>query len=115
VRHLAFVAVLAALATPVWAQTDALPPEVDKLLWCASAFYWLAGSAEDSGDQAEAELYDGWSQQLLNRVGVSLTARAYAPERIEALIADYDERVLAELGSPTASHDITTCPAVLEE
>jgi hypothetical protein len=110
--HLLTVAAFA--ATPALAQETPVPPEVDRVLWCASAFYWLAGSAEDSGDQTEAEMYDRWSQSLLDRAGVSLTARAFPPSRIEELVAEYDERVLAELGSAEPPYDVATCPTLLQ-
>jgi hypothetical protein len=97
----------------VRAQETAVPADVDKVLWCASAFYWLAGSAEDSGDKTEAEMYDRWSSQLLELAGVSLTASGYAPDSIEALISAYDERVLGEIGSAEAPYDVATCPTLL--
>jgi len=113
-RRLVTITLLAILAGgPALAQETEVPPEVDRVLWCASAFYWLAGSAEDSGDAIEAEMYDRWSQQLLDTAGTSLTARAVPPERIETLITAYDERVLAEIGTQSAPHDIARCPELI--
>jgi hypothetical protein len=100
------------LATPVVAQD--VSPENDKRLWCASAFYWLAGSAEDSGDATEAEMYDRWSQKLLEMASVSLTKAGYVPDKIEKLIQTYDENTLAQLGTDTAPYDVATCPKLLE-
>lgn len=96
---------------PAFAQD--LSPQNDKLLWCASAFYWLAGSAEDSGDTEEAELYDRWSQNLLELAGMSLTIAGLAPETIEKLIADYDQAALEQLASDDPPHDVVTCPELL--
>lgn len=100
---------------PALAQDNAVPPDVDRVLWCASAFYWLAGSAEDSGDKTEAEMYDRWSQALLDMGGVSLTARGFVPDQIETLIATYDERVLNEVGAPDAPYDVANCPTLMGE
>lgn len=111
----AFVTALfmvAAFAAPALAQ-PALAPEADKTLWCASAFYWLAGSAEDSGEPEEAEMYDRWSKRLLDIAGAALARSGYVPEKIEEIILGYDEQVLGELGTPEAAHDITTCPDLL--
>jgi hypothetical protein len=85
----------------------------DKLLWCASAFYWLAGSAQDSGDAEESATYDRWSQTLLEIASASLVAAGIQPDRIEALIASYDEATLQQLGRPDAPHDVGTCPDLL--
>ena len=59
-----------AFAAPVAAQD--ISADTDKTLWCASAFYWLAGSAEDSGEAEEAEMYDRWSKRLLDVAGAAL-------------------------------------------
>ena len=106
------------LATGVSAQTSALrdsavPPGIDRALWCASAFYWLAGSAEDSGDSSEAEIYDGWSSRLLEMAAEAMTSIDLPPEEIERLIAAYDQRALEELGTNTAPYDVAMCPDLL--
>lgn len=92
-----------------------VPPGIDRALWCASAFYWLAGTAEDSGDHDEAELYDGWSKRLLDLAGEALTEIGTAPEDIEQLVTAYDKVALEQLGSNTAAYDVVTCPDLLEE
>lgn len=126
-RLLKIAVVLAASSVPALGQDGAgapttasaapaaapVPAEADKLLWCGSAFYWLAASAEDSGETEEAETYDRWSKRLLEVAGASLTSAGFAPERIEQLVADYDQAALAELGTPEAPHDIVTCPDLL--
>ena len=48
-KTLAALSLLAILALASPARAQPIAPETDKLLWCASAFYWLAGSAEDFG------------------------------------------------------------------
>jgi hypothetical protein len=113
-RSLLAVVTLVSAPAAGLAQESPVPPEVDKVLWCASAFYWLAGSAEDSGDAAEAEMYDRWSQQLLDTAAQSLTARATPPDTIEALITSYDERVLGELSTDaTPAYDVANCATLL--
>jgi hypothetical protein len=106
------VVLLALVATGARAQE--VSPENDKRLWCASAFYWLAGSAEDSGDATEAETYDRWSQKLLEMAGVSLTKAGFVPDRIEELIQTYDQSALSQLGTDQAAYDVATCPKLLE-
>lgn len=110
--ELAAAALLLAFAAPP-ALAQAISPEIDKTLWCASAFYWLAGSAEDAGDTAEAALYDRWSGRLLDVAGAALTNAGFQPERIEELVTEYDEAALAQIGLPDAPHDVTTCPNLL--
>lgn len=104
-------------AGPATAASDlsSLSPESDRLLWCASAFYWLAGSAEDSGETEEAEMYDGWSAELVALAGRELTALGHTPESIESLIAHYDAIALDELGSADARHDIVACADLAAE
>ena len=99
------------VAPPALAQP--VSPETDKLLWCASALYWLAGSAEDAGDTAEASLYDRWSKRLLDVAGAALTASGFKPEKIEELVTLYDEAALAQIGLPDAPYDVVTCPELL--
>ena len=112
-KPLASLLLVASLLTPLPVVAQQLNPSDDKLLWCASAFYWLAGTAEDSGDTEEAALYDRWSQRLLEIAGASLIEAGVLPERIEALIAEYDQAALEQLGLPDAPHDVATCPDLL--
>lgn len=112
-RLSASAAALALLVMPAVAQT--VSPDQDKLLWCASAFYWLAGSAEDSGDAEEADMYDRWSKKLLDIAGPTLVSAGFQPDSIEALVARYDERALAELNSDNPPYDIVTCPTLLTQ
>ena len=100
-----------AFAAPAAAQD--ISPDTDKTLWCASAFYWLAGSAEDSGETSEAEMYDRWSKRLLDVAGAALRSTGYVPQKIEEIVLSYDEAVLAQLGTPDAPHDVVTCPDLL--
>ena len=112
--RLLVIALALALARPAAAE-DVLPPQTDRLLWCASAFYWLAGSAEDAGATKEAETYDRWSQRLLEVAGDALAASGFAPERVEELVSSYDMKVLGELGTDKARYDVVTCPELLGE
>jgi hypothetical protein len=98
-------------APPAFAQL--VSPQNDRLLWCASAFYWLAASAEDSGEEEEAELYDRWSKRLLDIAGVSLTQSGVNAEKIEELVAAYDAAALEQLGTAESPHDIIACPELL--
>lgn len=108
-------AITAALLLAGPAGADEIAPETDKMLWCASAFYWLAGSADDSGDAEEAELYDSWSTALVDEASTALVASGVTPERIEQLIAGYDDLVLDELGTGEARYDVLGCPELVEE
>ncbi len=95
------------------ASAQPVPPHADKILWCASAFYWLAGNAADSGETAESEMYDRWSNRLMEMGSTALVAEGFQPARIEELITSYDEAALVQLADNTASYDVTTCPALL--
>ena len=90
-----------------------VPPHVDKTLWCASAFYWLAGNAADAGDTAESELYDRWSNRLMELGSAALIVEGFEPDRIEELISSYDEAALVQIADNTAPYDVATCPAML--
>lgn len=109
--RLAAVAVLALSGAPAFAQP--VPAEADKLLWCASAFYWLAGTAADAGDNDEAEMYDRWSKRLLEVASISLIGSGFQPDTIEALVTRYDEATLVQLADGSAPHDVATCPELL--
>ena len=122
-RASAACALVLALALPAVAQeataaaapriTVSVAPETDKHFWCASAFYWLAGSAEDSGDTEEAEMYDRWSKRLLEIASATLTAEGVKPEGIETMIANYDEKALVDLSGEAPPYDVATCPQLL--
>ena len=110
-RFIALIAV--ALATPAAAQTAS--PETDRILWCASAFYWLAGSAADSGDDEESGMYDRWATRLMEVGSAALFAEGFQPDTIEKMIASYDEKTLVELADNKATYDVTACPELLRE
>ncbi len=105
------IAALALTAPPAAAQV--VSPHTDKLLWCASAFYWLAGSAADSGDAEESKMYDRWSTRLTEVGSAALFAEGFAPDKIDELIASYDEAALVQLADNTAPYDVATCPELL--
>jgi hypothetical protein len=108
-RFIALIAV--ALATPAAAQTAS--PETDRVLWCASAFYWLAGSAADSGEDTESKVYDRWANRLMEVGSAALFAEGFQPDTIEQMIATYDQKALVELADNTATYDVTKCPELL--
>lgn len=87
-----------------------LSPAADRLLWCGSAFFWLATDAYDSGEDAEAKQYEAWSDDLASRVDMLLEAEGRDGDAISALRDDYDNRVVAEMGKPGAKYDVTACP-----
>ena len=102
-----------ALLGPAPAASPEIPAAADRVLWCASAFFWLAGSAADSGDDEEAGQYDGWADQLTRQGAALLHDHGVASGRIEEIIAEYDQQVLDELAARTGHHDVVDCPALL--
>jgi hypothetical protein len=101
------VPALAAPATPI-------PPEADRLLWCGNAFYWLGIDASDAGNEKEADQYQGWSDQLLDRAATLLAASGLDAEGTDALIESYADKALEEMASPDAPYDVaTTCPTLV--
>jgi hypothetical protein len=98
---------------PVLAQQ--ISAEADKLMWCASAFYWLAGSAGDAGEAIEAELYDGWATELTQDGTTLLTAAGFDVARIQELIGRYDSLVLDELASEKPRYDVAKCQELVTE
>lgn len=87
-----------------------LSAAADRLLWCGSAFFWLATDAYDSGEDAEAQQYETWSDDLAGRADMILEAEGNDDAAITTLRDDYDSRVVAEMGKPGAKYDVTTCP-----
>lgn len=85
-------------------------PAADRLLWCGSAFFWLATDAYDSGEDAEAQQYEAWSDDLAGRAHMMLEAEGNDDNAITALRDAYDSRVVDEMGKPGAKYDVTTCP-----
>ena len=110
-RLLAVLAFVAIGTSGAGAQSITL--EADKVLWCGSAFYWLAVDASDAGEDAEADRYGAWSEQLMARAVVLLRLDQLSDAQIEHVSAAYDKAVLAELGTTKARHDVATCPELL--
>lgn len=108
-------AIVLGLALPAAAQGPAVTPEADRVMWCASAFYWLSGSADDAGEPAEAELYDGWATELTERGTTLLSASGFDLARIQEIIGEYDQLVLDELSGERPHHDVALCPELVAE
>jgi hypothetical protein len=67
----------------------------------ATAFFWLATDAYDSGEDAEAKQYEAWSDDLAGRADMMLEAEGNDDNAITALRDAYDSRVVDEMaGSP---------------
>ena len=104
-----------ALLSPAAARDPTITPEADKAMWCASAFFWLAGSADDAGDVAEAELYDGWAQKLTQSATALLDGAGFEAVRIEEVTGEYDQLVLDELATEKPRYDVATCAELVAE
>lgn len=104
-----------ALAVPAFAGSPAITPQADKVMWCASAFFWLAGSAADAGETEEAELYDGWATELTESGTTLLNASGFDLARIQEIIGEYDQLVLDELAGENARYDVAVCPELVAE
>jgi hypothetical protein len=92
------------------ALAEEISPATDRLLWCSSAMYWLAADAFDAGEDEEAGQYEGWSDDLAARADLMLQSEGRSDVEITTIRDDYDNRVLAEMGTPGAKHDVTACP-----
>jgi hypothetical protein len=91
-----------------------VPPEAERLLWCGNAFYWLGIDASDAGNDTEADAYQSWSDQLLDRAATLLAASGLDATGTDDLIETYADRALDEMASPTAPYDVTTmCPTLV--
>ena len=112
-RRLLFALLLVGTALPAQAAPD-VPPEAERLLWCGNAFYWLAADASDSGDESEADQYQGWSDQLLDRAATLLAAAGLDAAGTDELIESYADKALEQMATPQAPYDVTTlCPALV--
>ncbi len=110
-RFASALALVAIGAAGVSAQSITL--EADRVLWCGSAFYWLAVDASDGGEDAEADQYGKWSEELLGKAVALLRLDALSDAQIEHISAAYDKAVLAELGTDKARHDVAACPELV--
>ncbi len=108
-RQAATALLISALLTGS-AQAQELSPAADRLLWCSSAMYWLASDAFDSGDDAEGDQYQAWSDDLGARADLLLEADGRSDAEITTIRDGYDSRVLDELGSDGAKYDVAACP-----
>jgi hypothetical protein len=91
-----------------------VPPEADRLLWCGNAFYWLSIDASDAGNDKEADQYQAWSDQLLDRAATLLAATGLDAPATDDLIETYADRALDEMAAPNAPYDVTTvCPTLV--
>jgi hypothetical protein len=104
-----------ALALPASAEAPAITPETDRVMWCASAFFWLAGNAADAGDNQEADLYDGWATKLTESGTTLLNTAGFDLARIQEIIGEYDQLVLDELASESPRYDVAVCPELVAE
>jgi len=91
-----------------------VPAEADRVLWCGSAFYWLAADASDAGENAEADQYGLWSDTLMAQGIDLLAAPGFDQEAIDAAIESFDTTVVEEMGTPTARYDVTACPELVD-
>lgn len=114
-RALAAILLILALPAAASAEDPVIAPETDGVMWCASAFYWLAGNADDAGDAAEAELYDRWATELTERGSALLGAAGFDMARIQEIIGEYDQLVLDELASSKTRYDVAMCPQLVAE
>ena len=112
-RRLLLVLSLVAATLPVQAAAD-LPPEADRLLWCGSAFYWLAVDASDAGNDGEADEYQQWSDQLMDRAATLLAAVGLDVDGTNDQIELYTSRALEEMATPQAPYDVAVvCPGLV--
>ena len=98
-RRLLLALILVAGTVPALSATapaSYVPPEADRLLWCGSAFYWLSIDASDAGNNKEAEEYQAWSDQLLDRAATLLAAAGLDAPATDDLISSYADRALDE-------------------
>lgn len=116
-RRLLLALLLVSSAVPALAATPPasdVPPEADRLLWCGNAFYWLSIDASDAGNDKEADEYQAWSDQLLDRAATLLAASGLDAPGTDDLIESYAARALAEMASANAPYDVTTvCPTLV--
>ena len=113
-RRLA-LALVALTITALPARAADLPPEVDHMLWCSSAFYWLSADAQDAGAAAEADRYDKWSTSLAEQAAAGLKGLGYSEEQIGELADTYDNEVVTELTGTTRRYDPAGCAAFIAD
>lgn len=104
---------LISMLTATQALAADVPPGADRILWCGSAFYWLAADAADAGNEAEADQYGTWSDTLLAEATDLLEAAGFDQEALDATVGTYDTDVVAEMATPVARYDVTACPELV--
>lgn len=115
-RHILTALAFALFAAPAMAEDPIkISAEADHVFWCASAFFWLAGDADDVGDATDAELYDRWAGELTETGIAQLKAQNITDSTtIEGIINAYDNAVLEELGTDKARFPIETCQELVK-
>jgi hypothetical protein len=112
--RLLLIATLAA-GLPVPAGAVNLPPAAEQVLWCASAFNWLARDADDVGDAVGAEILDAWTDLFTERAMAELRAAGLGDAAVEEAIAVSDLAVLGEMQEKTMRYDVESCPELERE
>jgi hypothetical protein len=116
-RRLLLALLLVSATVPALAATPPapnVPPEADRLLWCGNAFYWLSIDASDAGNNPEADQYQAWSDQLLDRAATLLAATGLDATGTDDLVESYADRALEEMAAPDAPYDVATvCPTLV--
>lgn len=95
-------------AAPVGAEE--VGPQGKRLLWCASAFNWLARDADDVGDAVGAEILDAWTDLFTERAMDALRETGLEATEIEAAVAASDLEVLEEMQAKAMRYDVEDCP-----
>ena len=101
---------LASLALVAPAGAVEAAPDRDRMLWCASAFNWLARDADDAGDATGAEILDAWSLLFTERATAALRDAGHEAAAIEAAITASDQAVLSEMQEKRMRYDVEDCP-----
>ncbi len=107
------VASLALATTPVMAQ--AVPPDANKALWCATAFGAIEPQARATGATAIADNFLKYTKALTTSSHDLLVKAGFTEDQITALAAKYTKDVPEQMTQPTAdSFSQQDCTALVD-
>lgn len=106
--------IVVALCPPAFCQDDggALPPEIDRAMWCGAAFGVVAETAAAEGDEERAEDYRAKAGSAFTVAAAALLADGLETDAFVTMAEDYARAVMAPFREMSLTE--SECDAVIE-
>lgn len=104
-----------ALAAVTGARAQAVPEGVERLLWCAAAFAFVAEEVSTVGEPEQAAFYGELSDALLSEGVVRLAAAGYSETEVMTLRRETSAAVDTQFGGELEPQfSVEDCEAALD-